>query len=121
MSQADVTALREQYSRSCAREPWGEAAAVAVLLGFGPVAGDDRFCRHAGTDYVDFTAVLAERTWSTAERFLIATAAALWTGRRTDADMSRVAFLDDRFFGTWQAMITAARTGRVPPAEGGGS
>jgi hypothetical protein len=85
-----------------------------VLLRFGPIAADERLARHVDLGGVDWDAVLADRSWSPAERFLLATAAGLWTGRRTHADISRVAFLDDVFFAAWQDMVTAARTGRVP-------
>ncbi len=124
MSRADVAALRERCIRECARERWGEAAAVAVFPGCERITSDGRFHRHADSDGVAWDAVLADRTWSPAERFLIATAAALWTGRRTGADMSRIGFLDDGFFAVWLAMVTAARTGRVQdaaaPARRGG-
>lgn len=119
MSHADVAALRQQYTRASARERWGEAAAVAVLLKFEPIAADDRFAVHVTRSGVDWDDLLADQTWSLTERFLIATAAGLWTGRCTQADISRVAFLDDTFFAAWAAMITAARTGCIPRAGGG--
>lgn len=114
MSRADVIALREEYRRACAREPWGEAAAVAVLLGCERLACDDRLARHAGKDGVRWEAVLAEGTWSPTERFVLATAAGLWTGRRTEVDISRLGFLDDGFYALGQAILTAA--GRMPKA-----
>ena len=110
MSRADVAALRADYMRRCAQGPWGEAAAVAVLLGFGPLAEDERLARRVDRGGVDWGAALADRSWSPSERFLLATAAGLWAGRRTQADISRVAFLDDVFFAVWQDMITAVRT-----------
>jgi hypothetical protein len=114
MSKADVAALRREYILGTAREPWGEAAAVAVLLGFEPVAADKRFAAHARRDGVGWDAVLADETWSSGERFLIATAAGAWNGRRTMVDISRVAWLDDRFLQTWLAIIQARIDGRVP-------
>jgi hypothetical protein len=114
MSQADVAHLRQEYIRQTTGQPWGEAAAVAVLLGFEPVAGDNRLARHAGRDGIDWDAVLADKTWSTGERFLIATAAGAWSGRRTQVDISRVAYLDDDFFSTWIDIIFACRHGHVP-------
>lgn len=118
MSQADVAYLRQEYIRQSTGEPWGEAAAVAVLLGFEPVAADKRLARHVARDGVRWDALLADRTWSAGERFLIATAAGLWNGRLTQVGISQVAFLDDAFFTTWLAMIAAACTGRVPrPGE----
>jgi hypothetical protein len=114
-----VETLREQLTRESSRNRWGEAAAVAVLLGFRPVAADERLVRHAARDGIDWDAVLADRSWSPSERFLIATAAGLWSGRRTMADISRVPFLDDAFLRAWQDMITAALTGHVPGGTAG--
>jgi len=54
-------------------------------------------------------------SWSSTERFLIASAAALWGARAGGVDLSRVAFLDEVQYGLWQAMLHARRTGRVPP------
>ena len=122
MSRADIAALREQYTRQSSQAHWGEAAAVAVLLGFTPIAGDDRLARHASPDGIAWEAVLADKTWSSTERFLIATAAALWGGRRTMADISQVTRLDDDFFRTWLDMVNAAMEGHVPgraQGEGG--
>jgi hypothetical protein len=120
VSRADVIALREEYRRACAREPWGEAAAAAVLLGCERLAGDDRLARHASKDGVHWDAVLADSTWSPTEHFLLTTAAGLWTGRRTEVDISRLGYLDDGFYALWQAILTAARTGRIPEARGPG-
>ncbi|HEX7164382.1 MAG TPA: hypothetical protein VF223_24455 [Trebonia sp.] len=114
MSQADIAYLRQEYIRQSTVQPWGEAAAVAVLLGFEPIAGDNRLARHADRDGIDWDDVLADKTWSTGERFLIATAAGAWNGRRTQVDISRVAYLDDAFFGTWIDIIFACRHGQVP-------
>ena len=114
-----VEALREKLARESSQHRWGEAAAVAVLLGFEPVAGQGRLAVHASSDGIDWEAVLADKTWSPSERFLIGTAAGLWSGRRTMVDISRVAFLDDAFLQAWQDMITAALTGRVPRAMAG--
>lgn len=112
MSAADVAALRAEYAAACAKQRWGEAAAVTVLLSFRPVAGHPGFLPHVSADRVDWDTVLAA-PWSSGERFLVETAAALWRGRGT-ADISRAAFVDDSFFTAWLAMITAARSGRVP-------
>lgn len=109
-----VADLRADYARQCAASPWGEAAAVCVLLGFAPVAGHPRFARYADRRGVDFTAALKDRTWSSGERFLIATAAGLWSGRDPHADISRIPYLDDDFYEAWLAMVTASRTGRAP-------
>src|SRR5260370_12675006 len=46
MSEADVAALRAEYVTACALEPWGEAAAVAALLAYEPVASRPEFARH---------------------------------------------------------------------------
>jgi hypothetical protein len=113
-SRRTVEALRERLARESSRNRWGEAAAVAVLLGFEPIAGQARLTVHADADGIDWEAVLADETWSPSERFLIGTAAGLWSGRRTMIDISRVPFLDDAFLQTWQDMITAALTGHVP-------
>jgi hypothetical protein len=113
MADADITALREDLARSLAGGQWGEAAAVAVLLGFQPIAGHERFGRYVDRGGVDWTAMLKDRAWSTQERFLIATAAGLWSGRDPKADISRVPFLSDGFYETWLAMVTASRTGKV--------
>ena len=112
MSAADVAALRAEYAAACARQRWGEAAAVAVLLGFRPIAAHRGFYPHVSAGGVNWDTVLAV-PWSSAERFLVETAAALWRGQGT-AEISQVAFIDDSFFAAWLAMITAARSGRVP-------
>ena len=114
MTRRDVAALRQNYIHVTQIEPWGEAAAVAVLLGFEQVAADKRFYAHVDPDGVDFDAVLADKTWSSGERFLIATAAGAWHGRRTLIDISRVAWLDDTFLTAWLAIIHARINGRVP-------
>jgi hypothetical protein len=111
---ASVAALRQEYIRKSGRSRWGEAAAVAVLLGFEPIAADPRFARHVRREGIDWDRLLGVRSWSPAERFLIATAAGLWKGSRTDVDISRVAYLDDDFLATWTAMIQAALHGHVP-------
>jgi hypothetical protein len=116
-----VEALRERLASESSRNRRGEAAAVAVLLGFEPVASQDRLAAHASRDGINWEAVLADETWSTGERFLIATAAGLWSGRRTMVDISRVTHLDDAFLQAWQDMITAALTATFPvtrPARG---
>lgn len=114
MSRADVTTLREKHIREISQEPWGEAAAVAVLLGFERITGDNRFEAHVDQTGVHWDEVLADGTWSPSERFLIASAAALWNGRNGQVDLSRVSWLDDRFWRVWHDMVIAARTGRIP-------
>ena len=114
MSQAYVAYLRQEYIRQSTGQGWGEAAAVAVLLGFKPIAGDKRLARHADRDGLDWEAILADKTWSPSERFLIATAAGAWSGQRTMIDISRVAYLDDNFFSTWMDIIRACTHGHVP-------
>jgi hypothetical protein len=119
MADADVAALRAEYEAACARERWGEAAAVAVLLSFEPVAGRREFARYVTRSGVNWAEALRDRTWSAGERLLIATAAALWTGRAQHAaDISRVPYLDDEFNEVWLAMVTASRTGKVPDDGG---
>lgn len=114
MTRRDVAALRQEYLNVTQTEPWGEAAAVAVLLGFDQVAADKRFYAHVDRGGVDWDAVLADETWSVGERFLIATAAGAWHGRRTLIDISRVAWLDDRFLTAWLGIVHARINGRVP-------
>jgi hypothetical protein len=118
MSQADIAVLRREYVRQSTGQRWGEAAAVAVLLGFEPIAGDDRLARHASRGGIAWDEVLADKTWSPGERFLIATAAGAWSGRRTMIDISRVAHLDDAFLGTWMDIIRACTDGYVPGYPG---
>ena len=118
MSRPDSAALAERYRSDPGS---GEYAAVTVLLGHEPIAAAAKFCRHASAWGIDWDAVLAE-TWIPAERLLVATAAGLWSGRRTPVDISRAAFLDDDQFAVWNAMLTAHRTGQAPavPAAPGG-
>jgi hypothetical protein len=52
--------LRAKYVTACTIEPWGEAAAVAVLLGFGPIAARPEFARHVTMGGVGWDKVLAE-------------------------------------------------------------
>ena len=111
---ADVSALRAKYVTACAAQPWGEAAAVAVLLGFGPVASRREFARHVTMGGVNWGKVLGEPAWSSGERFLIVTAAGLWKSSLQLIDISRVPFLDDEFYAAWLAIVTASRTGKVP-------
>jgi hypothetical protein len=113
MGDADVQALRDDLARQCSANRWGEAAAVVVLLGCREIAWQSRFARHVSRSGVDWTALLAEN-WSEGERFLIATAAGLWTGRAYGADVARVPFLSDGFYEAWLAMVTASRTGKAP-------
>jgi hypothetical protein len=119
VSRADVAALRQEYARATANQAWGEAAAVAVLLGFEPIAGHDRFTVHVTRSGVNWDALLAEHAWSSAERFLIGTAAGLWLGRGTQVDIGQVAFLSDDFLAAWLAMVTSAVQGHVPASSGG--
>ena len=110
---ASVAALRRKYVQATSKDRWGEAAAVAVLLGFEPIAADPRFGRHVTRDGISWDALLAE-SWSPAEQLLIGTAAGIWSGSRTLVDISRVTRLGDEFFAAWTAMITAMDTGHVP-------
>jgi hypothetical protein len=114
MADDAITALREGLARSLAGGPWGEAAAVAVLLSFEPVAGHERFARYVGPSGINWTEALHDRAWSDGERFLIGTAAGLWTGRPRGADVCKVPFLRDDEYEAWLAMVTASRTGKVP-------
>ncbi len=111
MSRADVAGLREAYLRRDAGS--GEHAAVAVFLRYGPVTATARFVRHVDRGGVDWAGVLGE-AWSSSERFLIASAAALWGARLGEVDLSRVAFLGEFQYSLWQAMLHARRTGQVP-------
>jgi hypothetical protein len=119
VSRADVAALRQEYARATASQQWGEAAAVAVLLGFEPIAGHDRFAALVTRSGVDWDELLADQAWSSGERFLIGTAAGIWRGRRTEVDIAQVAFLSDDFLAAWLAMVTAAVQGHVPASSGG--
>ena len=114
MTAADVTALRAKYTAACALEPWGEAAAVAVLLGHEPIASRPEFARHVTMSGVNWAKVLEEPAWWPEARFLIATAAGLWTGRLQLADISRIPFLDGGEYEVWLAMVMASRPGKVP-------
>ena len=114
MSSADVPRLRAKYVTACTIAPWGEAAAVAVLLGYGPIASRPEFARHVHVGGVRWDKVLAEAAWWPEARYLIASAAGLWTGEPHGADVCRVASLDDNEVAVWQAMITARLTGKVP-------
>jgi hypothetical protein len=121
MSFSDVERLLDEYSLRCARSPWGEAAAVAVLLRFGRLSTDRRFSGRVDEEGVDWDAVLADGTWSETEWFMLASAAGLWMGRRSaKVGISDVGSLDDEFFGVWDDMITAYRTGRIPVRPGQG-
>jgi hypothetical protein len=114
MTNANVEELRDYLARQCAASRWGEAAAVAVLLGFEPVAGHSRFGRYVDRSGVDWPAMLKDRCWSEHQRFLIATAAGLWTGNPHGADVCKVPFMGDGFYEAWLAMVVASRTGKVP-------
>jgi hypothetical protein len=117
MASADVTALRAKYVTACATAPWGEAAAVAVLLGYGPVAARPEFARHVTMSGVRWDKVLAEAAWWPGARFLIASAAGLWSGQPHGADVCKVPFLDASELAVWQAMVTARLTGKVPDGD----
>jgi hypothetical protein len=114
MADNDVAVLRDDLTRQCSVSRWGEGAAVAVLLGFEPVAGHPRFARYVGPAGINWPEALRDPTWPEGERFLIATAAGLWTGRPCGADVCSVPFLDDGFYAVWLAMVEASRTGKVP-------
>ena len=121
MGDADLRVVREDLRRSLASGPWGEAAAVVVLLDFERLSGDPRFARHVNASGVNWRALVDDVTWSSGERFLIATAAGLWTGVAHGADVSMVSRLSDDFYRVWQAIVTAAWTGVAPrPGESGG-
>lgn len=94
----------------------GEHAAVAVLLGYAPVATSAKFARYVTERGVDWDGVLGE-TWPAPERLLIATAAGLWSGRRTTVDISRAAFLPEQDYRLWQLMLSAHRSGSVTPGD----
>lgn len=94
----------------------GEHAAVAVLLGYAPVATSAKFARYVTERGVDWDGVLGE-TWPAPERLLIATAAGLWSGRRTTVDISRAAFLPEQDYQLWQLMLSAHRSGSVTPGD----
>ncbi len=117
MSEADVVTLRAEYEAACSRERWGEAAAAAVLLGFEPVASRPEFARHVTMGGVGWDKVLAEAAWWPEARFLIATAAGLWTGQPHGADVCKAAFLDDDECKVRLAMVTARLTGKVPESS----
>ena len=121
MSSADVAALRAKYVTACAASPWGEAAAVAVLLAYEPVASRPEFARHVTRGGVGWDKVLAEAAWHPEARFLIASAAGLWTGSPHGADVCAVARLDDDEAAAWLAMVTARLTGKVPDGSDEGS
>ena len=110
MSRADIASLAERYGGYAGS---GQHAAVAVLLGYEPVAAAAKFCRHVNGRGVDWDGVLGE-TWPAGERLLVATAAGLWSGRRTTVDISRAGFVDDGQYAIWAAMLAAHRTGQVP-------
>lgn len=118
MSFAAVKALRESYIRQCSQEPWGEAAAVAVLLGFERISRDSRFSSRTDRDGVDWDEILADVTWSPTELFLINSAATLWNSRNGKVDLGRLYSLDGTFWQVWLQMILAAHTGRVHDGAG---
>jgi len=111
VSRAHVAALREAYMTRDAGS--GEHAAVAVFLGYGPVSATPRFHRHADRAGVDWAGVLGEG-WSSSERFLVCSAAALWGARLGGVDLSRVAFLGEFQYRLLLAMLAARRSGQVP-------
>lgn len=119
MTDSGVAALRADLMRSLASGPWGEAAAVVVLLDFKPIGANPRFARYVERGGVEWAAVLREN-WSDGERFLIATCAGLWTGTAHGADVCRVPYLDDRFYAAWLAMVDLSRSGVLPGEQAGG-
>ncbi len=118
MSEGTVQRLRAKYVTACTIKPWGEAAAVAVLLGYGPVAARPEFSRHVTMGGVNWDKALAEAAWWPEAKFLIATAAGLWTGQPYGADVCQAPFLGDDELAVWQAMVTARLTGKVPGGDG---
>ena len=114
MAKADVAAMRVKYVTACAAEPWGEAAAVAVLLAYDPIAARPEFARHVGRSGIAWAQALDEPAWWPEARFLIATAAGLWTGEPYGADVCGILHLDDSELAAWQAMVAARLTGKVP-------
>jgi hypothetical protein len=99
---------------ACAIAPWGEAGAAAVLLAYEPIASRPEFARHVTMSGVRWDKVLAEAAWWPEARFLIASAAGLWTGQPHGADVCRVPFLDDGEVAVWLAMVDARLIGKVP-------
>ncbi len=121
MSAADVAALRERLTKHCAGS--GEHAALAVFLSYQVIAARGEFDRHVNADGVDWAAVLAG-PWPATELFLIESAYGLWSGRRIETGLWRAGVPGGAQHLLWQAMLTAYRTGRVPPpgrtaADGG--
>lgn len=111
-----VAGFRDDLRRSLADGPLGADAAVVVLLDFEPVRGHPSFGQYISGSGIDWDRALKDRAWTISEAFLIATAASLCTGSPHGADVFRVPFLPDSFYDVWQAMVTASRTGVVPPA-----
>lgn len=111
MTPGDVDVLAARYRGYGGS---GEHAAVAVLLGYAPVATSAKFARCVTERGVDWDGVLGE-TWPASERLLIATAAGLWSGRRTTVDISRAAFLPEQDYQLWQSMLSAHRSGSAEP------
>src|SRR5215831_17980402 len=114
MSAGDVDILAARYRGYGGS---GEHAAVAVLLGYAPIATSVKFTRYVTERGVDWDGVLGE-TWPAAERLLIATAAGLWSGRRTPVDISRAAFLPEQDYQVWQSMLSAHRSGTADGQDG---
>ncbi len=114
MTDISVAEMRDDLTRQCAETRWGEAAAVVVLLGFERVTARDEFARHVTRAGIWWEKIADEACWSAGERFLIQTAAGLWSGRAAGADVSLLRYLSDDFYTVWLAMVTASRTGVVP-------
>ena len=77
------------------------------------VTASAKFARDASGQGVDWDDGLAE-TWPPGERLPGATAAGLWSGRRTMAGISWAALPDEGQYRAWQAILAAHPEGRVP-------
>lgn len=94
----------------------GEAASAVAILCDALFADDWRVWSHIDDERqaIDWTAILAEGTWSSGERILLALGRNLWNGgRHTAIDVTDVLGLGDRFLGLALEAIEARR-GRVP-------
>lgn len=116
MASSDLKTLMADCRRQAAAGS-GEHAALAVFLhGADPRLLGEDFVRHVSRHGADWDAVLAEG-WSNTEQILLATAASLWRSSGHPVSIgSAVAYLDDRQYALWQAMITGARTSEIPDA-----
>ncbi|PSL08185.1 hypothetical protein CLV30_101152 [Haloactinopolyspora alba] len=93
----------------------GEAASAVAILCDPLFADDWRVWSHVDDEHeaIDWAAILAEGTWSSGERVLLALGRNLWSGgRHTAIDLTDVLGLGDRFLGlALEAM--QARRGRA--------